>query len=664
MIALRKLLGSIAVLVSAALAAAASAAPVVDVEADIQGSHALSKHCGACHGQDLLGQDGYPSLLAASGVMQPQQIVRVLLNGKFDRGGEVAGHTVAVMPQLDTLADYQIASIVNALYRLRSEQSDKSLRPVRTITAEDVRVERMLGSDERSSDELSPQQYESAAKLYFEHCAACHGVRRQGGGGGPLYSWVMDALGSRYLQTKLHFGSVIGMPGWGDSRVLDEEEVDLMARFLQEPAPAAPVFDAADVAASWREQIPLSARPKRRQFKIKPENLFVSLLHDTGQIALIDGPGKKVHSIVDVRLAPHEVEVSANGRYLYVMSRGAEISLIDLYLKQPAVVASVRVGIEGRSLAAGRSKRTGKLVAAAYWPPQFTILEPQTLKPLLTQLLDSSAYEQGYSAREVSQVIELPRTNDFALLTKVEGTIELLSLTRKGDLRRDPESLVAEPLLRAGGFDVSNRYLLVPADQEKVVVFDTQQREVIAVVDAPGLQGGSRGAAYVDPEFGPVWAVGSMLGDSVAVIGTDPVDHGDAAWRVVRKYELPGGGSLHAVTHPASSNLWLDVPLNANPSVSQNAYVFDLKRPGSEVKPLPISHWADLKDQKVRILHPQFDQSGEEVWFTVWNDSDKRSAIVVVNDKSLKLIRVIHDERLLTPIRTFSVASLLRSKRR
>ncbi|WP_413852058.1 cytochrome D1 domain-containing protein, partial [Albidovulum sp.] len=42
-------------------------------------------------------------------------------------------------------------------------------------------------------------------------------------------------------------------------------------------------------------------------------------------------------------------------------------------------------------------------------------------------------------------------------------------------------------------------------------------------------------------------------------------------------------------------------------------------------------------------------------WFSVWNAKDKESAIVVVDDKTLELKKVIKDPRLITPTGKFNV---------
>jgi len=55
------------------------------------------------------------------------------------------------------------------------------------------------------------------------------------------------------------------------------------------------------------------------------------------------------------------------------------------------------------------------------------------------------------------------------------------------------------------------------------------------------------------------------------------------------------------------------------------------------------------------VVQPEYNQNGDEVWFSVWSGQDEESAIVVVDDKTLKLKKVIKDKRLITPTGKFNV---------
>ncbi|MFP5325407.1 MAG: cytochrome D1 domain-containing protein, partial [Gammaproteobacteria bacterium] len=60
-------------------------------------------------------------------------------------------------------------------------------------------------------------------------------------------------------------------------------------------------------------------------------------------------------------------------------------------------------------------------------------------------------------------------------------------------------------------------------------------------------------------------------------------------------------------------------------------------------------------DGAKRVVQPEYNKAGDEVWFAVWSAKNKESALVVVDDKTLKLKAVIKDPRLITPTGHFNV---------
>ena len=85
--------------------------------------------------------------------------------------------------------------------------------------------------------------------------------------------------------------------------------------------------------------------------------------------------------------------------------------------------------------------------------------------------------------------------------------------------------------------------------------------------------------------------------------------------------------------------------------------VFDIKNLDKGYQTLPIAEWAGLPDDggAKRVTQPEYNKAGDEVWFAVWSAKDKQSALVVVDDKTLKLKSVIKDPRLITPTGHFNV---------
>ena len=116
-----------------------------------------------------------------------------------------------------------------------------------------------------------------------------------------------------------------------------------------------------------------------------------------------------------------------------------------------------------------------------------------------------------------------------------------------------------------------------------------------------------------------------------------------------------GGGSLFIKTHPKSKNLWVDTTLNPEEAISQSIAVYDINNLDKGFVALPIAAWAGLGEGAKRVLQPEYNKAGDEVWFSVWSAKNQESAIVVVDDKTRKLKAVIKDKRLITPTGKFNI---------
>lgn len=92
--------------------------------------------------------------------------------------------------------------------------------------------------------------------------------------------------------------------------------------------------------------------------------------------------------------------------------------------------------------------------------------------------------------------------------------------------------------------------------------------------------------------------------------------------------------------------------------MSQSVAVYsvnDLDKEDPTYEVLPIAEWADVGEGPARIVQPEYNKAGDEVWFSVWNGLEQVSAIVVVDDKTRKLKHVIKDPRLVTPTGKFNI---------
>lgn len=197
---------------------------------------------------------------------------------------------------------------------------------------------------------LSDAQYNEANKIYFERCAGCHGVLRKGATGKALTPDLTRDLGFDYLQSFITYGSPAGMPNWGTSGELTAEQVDLMANYLLLDPAAPPEFGMKEMRESWQVHVAPEDRPTQQENDWDLENLFSVTLRDAGQIALIDGTTYEIKSVLDTGYAVHISRMSASGRYLFVIGRDGKVNMIDLWMKEPATVAEIKIGSEARSI--------------------------------------------------------------------------------------------------------------------------------------------------------------------------------------------------------------------------------------------------------------------------------------------------------------------------
>ncbi|WP_422630807.1 cytochrome D1 domain-containing protein [Pseudomonas mucidolens] len=506
--------------------------------------------------------------------------------------------------------------------------------------------------------DLSQAEFDASKQIYFERCAGCHGVLRKGATGKPLTPDITQARGQAYLEALITYGSPAGMPNWGTSNALTKAQITSMATFIQHTAPTPPEWGMAETLKTWKVLVKPEDRPKQQLNKLNLENLFSVTLRDDGKIALIDGDSKQIVKLIETGYAVHISRISASGRYLMVIGRDAKIDMIDLWPAEPTKVAEIKVGIEARSVETSKFKgyEDTYAIAGSYWPPQFTLMDGETLEPKqIVSTRGMTVDKQEYHPEpRVAAIIASHEWPEFIVNVKETGKVMLVNYQDIKNLTIT--TIDAAPFLHDGGWDSTHRYFMTAANNaNKVAVIDSRERKLTALVDVGKTPHPGRGANFVHPQYGPVWAT-SHLGDGgISLIGTDPLKHAQYAWKQVQSLKGQGGGSLFIKTHPESRHLYVDTTLNPDTKLSQSVAVFNIDQLDAGYTVLPIAEWSGIKQGAMRVVQPEYNKAGDEVWFSVWNGQEEESALVVIDDKTLKLKNVIRDKRLITPTGKFNV---------
>lgn len=507
---------------------------------------------------------------------------------------------------------------------------------------------------------LTQAEFNEANQIYFQRCAGCHGVLRKGATGKALTPDITRSpdRGFEYLRDFITYGSPAGMPNWGTSGELTDKQVELMAKYLLNDPAQPPEFGLEDMKATWKVDVPVEKRPTKKMNKLDLDNLFSVTLRDTGEVALIDGASKEIVSVIPTGYAVHISRVSASGRYLYVIGRDGKINLIDLWMEKPANVAEIKIGNEARSVETSKAKgwEDKYAIAGAYWPPQYVIMDGATLEPLkIVSTRGMTVDTQEYHPEpRVASIVASHFRPEFLVNVKETGKTMMVDYSDINNLKQI--EIGSARFLHDGGFDSTKRYFLVAANaSNKVAIIDTKEDKLVGIVETGATPHPGRGANFVHPKFGPIWATSHLGDETISLIGTDPEKHPQYAWKVVQTLEGQGGGSLFVKTHPKSKHLYVDTPLNPEASIASSVAVFDLADLEKEPTILPIGEWSGISEGTRRVVQGEYNVAGDEVWFSVWNSKDQQSAIVVVDDKTLKPKHVIKGDKVVTPTGKFNV---------
>ena len=503
---------------------------------------------------------------------------------------------------------------------------------------------------------LTGAEMDRASDIFFNTCAGCHGTLRKGATGPSLLPEARTSLlGTAGLSAFITNGTPSGMPDWGRQGVLSEEEIDLVARFLQVPPPEIPAFTLDDMNASWKLHVPVAERPTEPQHDRNWQNYFGVVLRDMGQVAIIDGDTKEKLTIIETGFAVHILRTSASGRYFYSIGRDGKITMIDLWMETPTMVAEGKASFDARSVEV--SKYNGPegdfsdkyLIVGGYTPSHFVIFDAQTLEPISVTSTEGYALDGDEYVEEarVASIVASHKDPLWVVNVKESGMVWLVDYT--DPVNPEITKIATARFLHDGGWDLTGQYFLVAANAEnKVVVVDVENKELEAIVETGETPHPGRGANIDHSTLGNLWLTGHLGENKISAIKTS---EGDGRWTVVKEIVLPGdgGGNLFIKTHPNSKHLWADRPLNNNVDLQRSVFVVDTES-FEVVKTLTVPD-----KYAGRAVHLEYNKEGTEVWVAVWGTMEDVTAVLVYDDKTLELIEEITGDWMRTPTGHFNV---------
>ncbi len=502
---------------------------------------------------------------------------------------------------------------------------------------------------------ISDAEMESASQVYFDKCAGCHGSSRLGATGPhllPVRPEGSDKPGTKEfgndgLKAFIANGTPGGMPEW--KGIMTDAEIDLMVKFLQVDPPVIPPYGIDEITKSWNLIIPVAERPTKPQHARNIDNYFGVIMRDAGKVAIIDGDTKEQLAILKTGFAVHILRTSASGRYIYSVGRDGRITMIDTYTKVPSIVAEVKGGFDSRSVEVSKYKgyEDKYLVFGGYSPSHIAILDAQTLEPLSVTPTAGNACDGDKEYIEEARVASIVASHTdpvWICNVKERGMVDIVDYT-------DPKNpkiteIPTARFLHDGGWDSTGHYFLVAANAaNKIVVIDVPNKKLVKIIET-GIKPHPGRGTNIKNKLGNLWVTSHLGENKLSFIKTNP---GEGQWTVVKEVKASGngGGALFVKSHPKSKHLWVDRTLNPNAELNSAVDVFDTNT--LELKAtLGAPEGVDG-----RAVHMEYNKAGNEVWVSYF--MGEKNAIVIYNDKTLKVKQIIQGDWVENPTGKFNV---------
>ena len=485
-----------------------------------------------------------------------------------------------------------------------------------------------MGSDLARADDLP-----DAARLYDQHCAACHGAQRTGGMGPALLPESLERLRAAEARSVIEKGrAATQMPSFGAT--LSAAEIDALSRWIYQPVEPAPTWAEADIRASRIETPGWADWPAKPQWKADPMNLFVVVEGGDHHVSIVDGDRFEVMHRFASRFALHGgPKFTPDGRYVFFGSRDGWITKFDLYNLK--VVAEVRAGLSMRNVAVSSD---GRWVMAANYLPRTLALFDADLK--LQKTYDAATLD-GKARSRVSAVYDAAPRKSFVVALKDIAELWEISYDPQAEPIHDGyvhDYRMGEAIAKPGYLGVRRTPLQEPLDD---FFFDPAYRHVIGTA-RPRSPEAAPTAQVVNLDIRRKIAelpIAGMphLGSGISFayqgstvlaspnLKTGAIDVVDLkSWKTVATVPTPGPG-FFIRSHEATPYAWADSMMS--PQAKDTLTLIDKRT----LRPV-----ATVREPGKTLAHVEFTRDGRYALASVW---ELDGAIVVYDATTLKEVK-------------------------
>lgn len=475
---------------------------------------------------------------------------------------------------------------------------------------------------------VATQVSDSAADLFSQHCASCHGINRLGGMGPALLPENLVRLPRSKAEQVIALGRpATQMPAFGSS--LSTRQIKQLVQYIYTPLPAVPEWGAEKIRASRVVHFKPGSLPDKPVYKADPLNLFIVVELGDHHATVLDGDSMEPIFRFKTRLNLHGgPKYSPTGRYVYFASRDGWISKFDMYNLK--TVVEVRAGINTRNLAVSGDGRY--VMVGNYLPHSLVLLDARDLR--LIKVFPVVG-KDGKSSRVSAVYTAAPRGSFIAALKDIPEVWEISYLDnpepvylgpmhdyryKEGFIDNGPfpvRRILLDDYLDDFFFDQSYTHLVGAARNGKNgQVVNMIVGRKIAELDLSGLPHLGSGITW-NYQGRPVFATPNLKKGEVSVIDM-------TSWKTIKRIKTLGPGFFMR-SHENSPYAWVDVFFGPNKDA---VHIIDKQTLEivKTLRPVPGKTAA----------HVEFDRYGKYALLSIW---DMDGAVIVYDAKTLKELK-------------------------